>query len=533
MDLRLPAEIWLMIFALLERSDWKRLRLSCRHLSHISTPVLFETVYFELYGSGCTSLGNIASTALAACVKTLVLRQDHGWRRFPDSRTWRASVYQPGDPGRLPVPPAETSHYHDSIAAEDLLPYSDWMSLSEESQDRVYHEYEADCTVMEERARDMAGRLRFELPNFEPVLIRPYQGLVRQSACDPVAIFQKALETLENVKELRHQPGFVSDPNWGCRWRNLYLHPWALATYTSHARDEDMEALQLSVALRTLAIVRRRQIRIQSMKLYIGGPSIWGPKRLQRLWFVGDHERTRAYRSLYTTAAEADKAACIEFSDPEQSKLYLYQLCYMKQALTSLTELACSVSEDDERNGSLGIAGKYLYEYLLSPTKNLERIRLVFGRLANGILPPGNDCHLYAKDSVTLLDQLARRTPWSRMRSMELEIVTHRSSLTRFLLAHVTTLQSLTLTRVTLLRLEDSLNTWEPVLHDLVRALSLQTLHLVKLSDFVLPQASGKARRRTLFDVDADIWQGKATEYTTYHRKTTDCLLRGDHVQLL
>jgi hypothetical protein len=528
-----PVEIWLMIFALLERSDWKRLRLSCRHLAHISTPVLFETVYVELYGSGCTSLRNIARSALAACVKTLVLRREHGWRRFPDSITWRASVYQPGDPGRLPGLPAGAFQYYNSVAAEDLLPYSDWTSLSEESRDSLYHEYEADCTVLEEHARDMAGRLRFELPNFEPVLIRPYQGLVRQSAGDPVAIFQKALETLENVKELRHEPGFLSNPNWGCRWRNLYLHPWALATYTSHAADEDMEALQLSVALRSLAIVRRRQIRVLSMQLYVGGPSFWGPKRLQQLWFIGDHERTRAYRSLYKTAAEADKAACIEFADPEQSKLYLYQLCYMKQALTSLIELACSVSEDDERNGSLGIAGKYLYEYLLSPTKNLERIRLVFGRLANGILLPGNDCHLYAKDSIALLDQLARRTPWSRLRSMELEIVTHKLALTRFLLAHAATLKSLTLTRVTLLRLQDSFNTWELVLHDLVRALSLQTLHLVKLSDFILPQGSGEARRRSLFDVDAAIWQGKASEYTAYHRQTMDCLLRGDDVQLL
>jgi hypothetical protein len=532
MEERFPIEIWLMIFTLLGRPDWKQLRLSCKHWSHITTPILFETVYFELCGSGCMSLGNIARTALASCVKTLVLRQVQGWRRFPDSGTWRASVYQPGDPGHLPVPPCEASHYHDTAAARGLVPYADWISLSDESQERLYQEYEADCKDAEERARDMAGQLRFELPNFEPVLIRPYQKLVRQCADDPVATFLEALEMLPNVRELRHEPGFLFDHDWGCRWRDLYLHPWALTAYTSNAHDEDMEALQLSVALRSFAIIRRRQIRILSMKMYIGGPSFWGPKRLQQLWFVGDHEQTRAYRSLYPTAAEADKAVS-ENTDPEQGKLYLYQLCYMKQALTSLIELACAVSEDEEWNGSLEIAGRYLHDYMLRPTRNLERIRLAFGRLANGILLPGDDSTLYAKDSVALLDQLAQQTPWTRMRSIELEIITDRSTLNRFLLAHAATLRSLTLTRVTLLRRGDPLNTWESVLSEIVHALSLQTLRLVKLYDFVPQQGSGRNQRRTLFNVDAEIWQGKASEYVTYYRRTIDGLLCGDRVQFL
>jgi hypothetical protein len=532
MDNRFPVEILLMIFTLLGRSDWKQLRLSCKQWSHITTPILFDTVYFELCGNGCTSLRNVAKSKLASYVKTLVLHRVQGWRQFPDSGTWRASVYQPGDPGHLPVPPTEASHYHDTRAAKDLVPYTDWMSLSDESQDRLYHEYEADRKDSEELARDMATQLRFELPNFERVLIRPYQKLVRHSGDDPVATFLEALETLPNVRELRHEPGFLFDPDWGCRWRDLYLHPWALTAYTSHAHDEDMEALQLSVALRSFGIIRRRQIRLLSMKMHIGGPSFWGPKRLQQLWFAGDHERTRAYRSLYSTASEADKVAS-ENTDSEQKKLYLYQLCYMKQALTSLTDLACSVSEDDERNGSLGTAGKYFYDYLLRPTRNLERIRLAFGRLTNGILLPSDDSLLYAQDTIGLLDRLTQHTPWARMRSIELEIVIDRSTLNRFLLAHAATLRSLTLTRVTLLRLGDPLSTWEMVLSEILHALSLEKLCLVKIYDFAPQQGNGRIQRRTLFNVDAEIWQGKTSEYAVYYRRTIDCLLCGHRVELL
>jgi hypothetical protein len=205
----------------------------------------------------------------------------------------------------------------------------------------------------------------------------------------------------------------------------------------------------------------------------------------------------------------------------------------MKQALTSLIELACSVSEDEEWNGSLEIAGRYLHDYMLRSTRNLERIRLAFGRLAKGILLPGDDSTLCAKDSVALLDQLAQQTPWTRMRSIELEIITDRSTLNRFLLAHAATLRSLTLTRVTLLRRGDPLNTWESVLSEIVHDLSLQTLRLVKLYDFVPQQGSGRNQRRTLFNVDAEIWQGKASEYVTYYRRTIDGLLCGDRVQFL
>lgn len=378
----------------------------------------------------------------------------------------------------------------------------------------------------------MTGQLRFELPDFESVLIRPYQGLVRQSAGSPTETFSKALESLPNVKVLRHEPGFLFDPDWGCRWRNIYLHPWALLGYTSDSEDEDMEALQLSVALRTLAIVRRRQIRMESIKMYVGGPSFWGPNRLQRLWFDGNHERTRTLRSLYCTATEADRGDVSDYSDPEQMKLYLYQLCYIKQALTSLTQLDCSVSEDEEWNG-LAIARNYLYEYILSPTRSLERIRLVFGRLVDGILLPGDDSPRYAKASLTLLDQLASHTPWKKIRSIELEITTDGPTLKRFLFAHKATLRSLTLTRVTLLRVGDPRNTWELVLKEIMQTLQLSTLCLVELCEFVPQQGNEGIRRRMLFNADAETWQGKATQYAAYYEATIDCLLRGDSVQLM
>lgn len=42
--------------------------------------------------------------------------------------------------------------------------------------------------------------------------------------------------------------------------------------------------------------------------------------------------------------------------------------------------------------------------------KSLERIRLVFGRLVDGILIPGDNDNMYAQDSITLLVRLAQHT---------------------------------------------------------------------------------------------------------------------------
>ncbi|PZC87806.1 hypothetical protein A1F97_11293, partial [Pyrenophora tritici-repentis] len=120
---------------------------------------------------------------------------------------------------------------------------------------------------------------------------------------------------------------------------------------------------------------------------------------------------------------------------------------------------------------------------------------------------------------------LTRHSPWSRIRDIKLEIATDRSTLVQFLHAHKLTLRSLTLTRMSLVRLEDPLNTWEVTLNEIAQGLSLTSLTLSKLCDF--PQDwSGSDQKCMLFDSEAEIWQGKASEYHAYYDAAIGSILR-------
>jgi hypothetical protein len=196
----------------------------------------------------------------------------------------------------------------------------------------------------------------------------------------------------------------------------------------------------------------------------------------------------------------------------------------MRYALTSLVSLDCTVSEDDECDGSLAIAGKHFLK-LLHCTTSLKQIRLVFRSLADGILLPGSDRPLCAQDSIALLNEIAQRTPWTKMWRMELELATDGSTLTRFLLAHKATLRSLTLARVSLVRLGSSLGTWDSVLVEISHALSLENLALTQLCDFVPLLGSDKTRRRVLFDVKDAVWQGGTSQYQVHYQTVINRIL--------
>jgi hypothetical protein len=196
----------------------------------------------------------------------------------------------------------------------------------------------------------------------------------------------------------------------------------------------------------------------------------------------------------------------------------------MRYALTSLVSLDCTVSEDNEYDGSLAIAGKHLLE-LLHCTTNLKQIRLVFGSLADGVLPPGSDRSQYAQDSIALLNEIARRTLWTKMRSIELELATDGRTLIKFLLVHKATLRSLKMTRVCLARLGSYSGTWESVLAEISHALSLEDLALTQLCDFVPLLGSNKTQRRVLFDAKDAVWQDGTGQYQVHYQTVIDRIL--------
>ncbi|KAF2006572.1 hypothetical protein P154DRAFT_517627 [Amniculicola lignicola CBS 123094] len=529
----LPDEIWLMILGHVSAVEWKEVRRTCRCLNNLATPLLFQRVYFELCGRGCESLHNISyNQTLSSCVNTLVLRRVRGYREFPDFETWAASTHQPGDPGHDLAPPSDASHYNNKGASNGLLSYTEWVALPKEQKEALYHEYEADRKQAQTEVRDITNKLRFQtLGAAKPVLVHPYRTSCLTTADTAVEQFCKALETLPNLKALEHEPGFLYDNDWACRWRNLYFHPWLLLCYTDYPEDEDVEALQLSVVLHSLAWVRRGDRKLTRLSMYVGGPAFATPERLRFLWDGDGHELTRTCRTLYSHAAEADKEAYSDDVTSGQSKLYFGQLSLMRYAMAGLTHLDYVVSDEDELVGSLEIASKLVFGFL-SATKTLERLRLVFGRLVDGILMPLSEYNerQCAQDSIRLLDHLTRHSPWNRIRDIELEIATDRTTLVQFLLAHKHTLRSLTLTRMSLVQLGNPLNTWEPTLAEIAQGLSLESLTLSKLCDF--PQECNRGvRERMLFDSEDEFWQGKTSEYHAYYDAAIGRILcqEGEH----
>jgi hypothetical protein len=533
----LPEEIWLMIAGLLDAPERKQMRQTCKRFNRLATPLLFESLYFELCGRGCESLYNISrSLTLAPCVKTLVLRRIRGYREFPSSWAWAKSVFQPGDPGDHLSLPSETSYYDDVQASKQLLPYSEWIALSEEHKEALYHEYEADRNRAQEELRGITDTLRFRSPAAtSSALIHPNRA-PNSTAASTAAVhrFYDALEELQNLQTLHHEPAFLHDDDWACRWRDLYFHPMSLIGYTHYFDDEDAEALQLSIVLQALAWVRRGDSMLRKLSAYVGGPAFATPARLRHLWAGDGHEMTRYYRQLNSDAAEGDRMAYSSHSNMEQSQLYHGQLQLMRTALDALTHLDYMVSDEGELAGCLDIAAGLVF-YFLKATHELRKLRLVFGRLVDGILLQplsGYNERTCSQGSIRLLKTLTLQSPWTVLGDIELEMAIDKDTLLQFLLAHKDTLRSLTLTRVTLVRLGDPLNTWELALTEIGQGLSLTSLALRNIFDFPQELRTGvvEEQGRMLFNSEDIMWKGKIAEYCAYYEATIGCVLRQETI---
>jgi hypothetical protein len=139
------------------------------------------------------------------------------------------------------------------------------------------------------------------------------------------------------------------------------------------------------------------------------------------------------------------------------------------------------------------------------------------------------DARACAQASIKLLDHLTRHSPWRKIRDVELEIATDRATLVGFLLAHRSTLHSLTLTRTSLVRLGNPRNTWELTLTEIGQGLRLKSLTLSKLCDTLQDWSPG-VEHRVLFDVEDSLWKGKTSMYEAYHSAMVGRVVRGENV---
>ncbi|KAH7111806.1 hypothetical protein B0J11DRAFT_543073 [Dendryphion nanum] len=524
----LPLEIWDAILSLVSCTEWKSLRLSCKYMETLATPHLFGVAHFELIENGCDSLLNIAShPRLSLCVKTLVLRRAYGLREFPDIDTWERNIYLPGDSNDeyadLPV----EDEYKDDEG--NLLTYREWSALSGREKEALYGEYKADRAEAQEKVRSLVDYLCFHtLGCAKSVLVRSERVSVLPAEATSEQ-FHRALAKLVNLTAFKHKPSFIFTYNWGLRWRNLRLHPYALIGNTDDTEDEDVEALQLSVALQALGWVKHLLPKLRSLAFYVGGPAFWTSEHLRHLWKGEGHEKTRFYRTLYDSAAEADRDT---YSDSEEARYhnesYIRQLVLIEHALINITHLDCSISEDDE-NGGLYVAAEHVFNFLRC-AESLERLHLVFGRLVDGTLQVGYNTHRHGDGTATLLSLLAKHTPWSRIKDIHLEVVTDEITLMTFLSAHKETLRYLSLSNITLI---PSKGTWEVTLSKIAECLVLKTLALNTLCDFPLCENNIRLKDRVLFNPEAEIWKDKSNLYRQYYDKMVNCVLQRGRIDSL
>jgi hypothetical protein len=526
----LPHELLLLILSYNDREGWKRARQTCRGLDKLAAPLLFSRVYFELCGRGCESLYDISQDpTLGPLVKTIVSRRVRGYRKFASMDDWAASTHQPGAPDSDLFSARETQYYDNEELQDSLMPYDDWFAMPAEQEQALYQAYNADREQQEEEIRDIVSTLCFRATTTSKMtFVHPDRALDMGTANVAVRQLTKALKTPPNLSALEHEPGFLHDDEWALQWRDLYFHPYSIIGNTTYEEDEDVEALQLSVILQSLACFRASDRRLKKMSLYVGGPAFATPERLQHLWDGQGHERTRLCRQLRRnpSAAAADLEAYANDATPADSKFYRGELGLMRLAFTSLTHLKYSVSDEEEPDGCITIAAKLAFAFL-SMARNLHKICLAIGRLVDGILLPvcGPTERQCATGSILLLRNFAHHAPWSQIRNIELEIATDRTTLVSFLLAHKNTLRSLTLTRTSLVRLGDPRNTWEPTLTEIGQGLRLESLTLASLTDTLEEWALG-VQPRILFDKKDKRWENQSDKYEAYYN---DCIQRAIH----
>lgn len=112
--------------------------------------------------------------------------------------------------------------------------------------------------------------------------------------------------------------------------------------------DEDAEALQLSVALHTMARASALH-KLERVSLTIDGPAFGGWERLRNLWNGLGCGWIRVHRDEFGPAQEADRIALSmdrhhQEHEDCQREYYSRQLSIMWSLLRNLTKLDCFVT---------------------------------------------------------------------------------------------------------------------------------------------------------------------------------------------
>jgi hypothetical protein len=211
--------------------------------------------------------------------------------------------------------------------------------------------------------------------------------------------------------------------------------------------------------------------------------------------------------------------------EEEQRRMEAYsrQLTIMRNALVNLTRLDCFVSEDSF-SGALSDTTGPLFNFLCGANK-LQRLGIGFGEPFKGHLVAGMSLEHNAPSA--LLDLLAEHKPWPNIKELHLRVATDEDTLLRFLGAHKDTLDTLTLSHMSLISLGSANAFWEAALYKIGKTLRLNALTLHRLCD-VVRDNGGSYKMRILFDQKHRSWRGNEHFYPLYHKNAVQCVTQGE-----
>lgn len=496
----LPFELWSLICELLDNSSLKSLRASSRQFHYWTSPALFRTIRFNLDTGGTDRLVAISEhEVLREYVHSLVLRRDQGLYEFPDGfEAWESSIVQdarqsnPGTDGGFH---GNTDTPTASPVATEWIPMSteEWGDMDKDTRRRLYEEYEKDRIDLRENSLRLAHGIQSK-----PLGLLGGEGLVNDRVVggnpepSPSDRLDRAISRLPNLKQLSHEPAYLTDENWGMHWRRVSFNREKLLSNTTDKEEERAESLQVSLVLRALGLRQRLNKSLTHLKLYVAGSAFWGTNNLGRLWNPKSIQQTRGNCPILTIQdldLEMEMDDLFELPLPTGGSGALFhneqltrELVTMEHSFVNLTDIQLEIN-CLHHNGSAYELAYQLY-YFLREAGRLTNLSLIFKAEVFNHGEPNYSYPAYGEQhseaTSRLLRWLALDNCWPSIQTLQLSIDVGAEDLVHFLLGASQTLRHLTLESVAI---APGSKTWEDVFESLSSDLKLESFKFRCLED--------------------------------------------------
>lgn len=482
---QLSAELCDCILSYLERPDLRHFRLVSRECASLATPHVFKELFFDLEPGGCNGLAAVAkSSSLADHVRIVHLQRRSGLKVFSNFGDWCNANIHTYIPHDLESEDQDTP----ILDATQRMSREEWIDMEDRERQALYEEYKSECAAVEAYMAKLALAMSSW---WNPNLTREERQRIDASDAGRAIHALSTISSLLKLHSLAHTPSFEYD-HWGRTWRNVEFHPTALIGYSSCGNDPNIEALQLYLAVRSVAA---RSETLRSVALYTMGNAMWSVPYLVYLFDWGRRARLTDGESpsdLFFLRWDTDIGGPKAVMDYTEG--VTRDLVAVERSMSHLTSLQCRINTiwSNEGNSLVTIA-KGVSRFLCE-ARQLENLELIYREDALD-----DDVRSYTyfnyqrqPQAPSNLPELARASnyllvapsrspgmPLRHLRRLHLSLVTGAPHLLAFF-AHLQHLDTLRLNHVVLIK---GSGHWETVLTWLATHCHLSSIDLHALED--------------------------------------------------